>query len=133
MALSLLANLFLIGATFGHMGRNMMACGSRHIDLQELVTVLSPEKRNKLENEVAKSEHETQILRDQLLEGRRKAVAIVKATPFDNNTYMAQIKIIQDMRAHITQNIGDTIAKIAAQATEEERAGIAAILSDNIH
>ncbi len=133
IAMSLLVNLFLVGMMFGHMGRNFLSCKPRHVNLQELMAVLSQDKREALDAEVARSDHEIQMLRDQLQEERKKTIAIATAPAFNNDQYQAEIKAMADIHSQITRDVSDTISKIAQQGTDEQKKRIAEILNENLH
>lgn len=134
IAASLLANVLLLGIAFGHMGRSLvgMECGKtthHHINMLELVSVLSVEKQREIQPDVARFDQGEKQLMDQMMQLRRKIVEIVQAKPFDKNAYMAQIKALSDLHVRHAASIANMIAEITDKCSDEERAQLTGRLS----
>lgn len=138
IALSLLANVLLLGVTFGHMGRSFMGWCKPHemqhhrINVHDLLSVLPGDKQLSLEQPVAHYDHDAKQLADRLADERKKLVALSGAKPFDKEAYLAQVKVINDLHAQMASNVSDIVTQIAGLCTDEERQQLSGKLSGMI-
>jgi len=130
IAASVFLNLLMAGAIIGQAGRYAIAPRtSLQASMQDIVGALPENKRKPMEAVLQKTQAETAMLRQQISDSRKQAEGILKAEPFDRQSYITEAKHLQGLKDQLMQRVALTIADIAAQCTSQERAMMATTLS----
>ena len=127
IAASVLLNLLLAGIVIGNAGRYAMGSRMRHT-LQEMAATLPEDKRAHFEETLQRVQKDTDALRQQLSDARKKAVNLLKAPSFNKEAYLAQMQEVQRLHAQIMQRMVESVAQLAEQESPDERVTLADML-----
>jgi len=90
---------------------------------------LSADKRKLMESILHPAWHDVQIARGRIDEEKKKALAILKAQPFNEKAYRAQNQHVLDLHAEMKRNLLEAVIKVAKQFDPAEREVLAEIVA----
>jgi uncharacterized membrane protein len=103
--------------------------GHHHCEPSNPLTRLSDSKRKEYDSAIKKIWSDMSISRNQIIEGKEKALQLLKAEPFSEKAYIAQIKHLDEIYAQMKDHMAQSLVELAKSSTPEERNVLAEIMS----
>lgn len=127
LSVSLLLNLLLAAVLAG----NMMKCFNnpyRRHSIHEIAEAFPPESGRRFEEAMLRAKERSTPLFDRMSKAKEQATALLKATPFSKEKYLAKMHEIHDLHGEMLFFMAGNIATIAEELQPQEREALAGML-----
>jgi uncharacterized membrane protein len=127
LTLSVVLNVLLAGMLLGDVSHRLIAPQS--FDVSAQLAQFPQDKRNLFETIMGPAKQKMDTERAKIDEAKREAIRILKSDSFNADSYLKQIRHIEDIHFQMKQHISEAVANLAKQLTPQERTALAEIIS----